>query len=108
MTIPLEDFEKLDLRVGTVQAVREHPDADRLYVLEVDLGEREHRPLVAGLVEDYDPEDLEGRQVVVVTNLEPATIRGERSEGMVLAADGDRRLALLAPDAPVPNGTVVR
>lgn len=108
MTASMDDFEKLDLRVGTVQATREHPDADRLYILEVDLGEREHRQLVAGLKADYEAEELEGVQVVVVVNLEPATIRGERSEGMVLAADADRRIALLTPDASVPNGTVVR
>lgn len=108
MTVSVDDFEKLDLRVGTVQAAREHPDADRLYLLEVDLGEREHRQLVAGLKADYEAEELEGVQVVVVVNLEPATIRGERSEGMVLAADADRRIALLTPDASVPNGTVVR
>lgn len=108
MSIDMDDFQKTEMRVGTVQSTRDHPNADRLYLLEVDLGEREHRQLVAGLKEDYEIDELEGRQVVVVTNLEPATIRGERSEGMVLAADGDRRIALLSPDASVPNGTVVR
>lgn len=108
MTVSLDDFQKLDLQIGTVQTVREHPDADSLYLMDVDLGELENRQLVAGLVDHYDPEELEGRQIVVVTNLEPATIRGETSQGMLLAADAERHVSILQPDRAVPNGTDVR
>ncbi|MFO7767500.1 MAG: hypothetical protein R6W82_00855 [bacterium] len=77
----------------------EHPDADRLLVLTVDLGE-EQRQLVAGLAQEYELEELEGKHVVVVTNLKPAVLRGEKSEGMVLAAHGEEQIGLLlAPDA---------
>lgn len=108
MTATLDDFEQLDLQIGTVQTVSDHPDADSLYLLDVDLGELDTRQLVAGLKDDYEPDDLEGRQITVITNLEPAEIRGERSEGMLLAADAERHVALVEPDKAVPNGTTVR
>lgn len=108
MTVSIDDFQKLDIEIGTVQAVSDHPDADNLFLLEVDLGEPSNRQLVAGIKDDYEPQDLEGEQIVVVTNLEPATIRGEQSEGMLLAADADRGISLLKPDQSVKNGTNVR
>lgn len=108
MTVTLDDFKELDLQVGTVQTVSDHPNADSLYLLDVDLGELDTRQLVAGLKDDYEPEELEGRQITVITNLEPAEIRGERSEGMLLAADAERHVALIEPDKTVPNGTTVR
>jgi methionyl-tRNA synthetase len=108
MSATLEDFDKLELQIGTVQTVTDHPNADSLYLLDVDLGELDNRQLVAGLKDDYDPEDIEGRQVVVITNLEPAEIRGETSNGMLLAADAERHVSLLRPDKAVPNGTTVR
>lgn len=108
MTATLDDFEQLELRVGTVQTVSDHPNADSLYLLDVDLGELDTRQLVAGLKDDYEPDELEGRQITVITNLEPAEIRGERSEGMLLAADAERHVALVEPDKAVPNGTTVR
>lgn len=108
MTATLDDFEQLDLQIGTVQTVSDHPDADSLYLLDVDLGELDTRQLVAGLKDDYEPDELEGRQITVITNLEPAEIRGERSEGMLLAADAERHVALVEPDKAVPNGTTVR
>ncbi len=108
MSINISDFEKLDIRVGTVQTASDHPNADNLLLLQVDLGEPENRQLVAGIKDDYSVEDLEGKQVIVVVNLEPATIRGEKSEGMLLAADADRGISLVHPDKSVKNGTVVR
>lgn len=108
MTVSIDTFEELDLRVGTVQRVSDHPNADNLYVLDVDLGELEPRQLVAGLKDDYTVDDLEGRQIVVIMNLEPAEIRGKRSEGMLLAADAERHVSILKPDRSVPNGTTVR
>ena len=131
--ITIDEFRKLDLRVGRIVGVEPHPNADRLLVLEVDLGPGEapaavpaggpvaagsgapavfgggRRRLVAGIKASYSPpESLVGRQVIVVANLEPAKLRGVESQGMVLAAaDGDR-VVLLGPDAAVGPGAVVR
>jgi methionyl-tRNA synthetase len=107
MSVGIEQFRTIDLRVGTVRAAEPHPNADRLLVLRVDLG-GEERQLVAGIRAHYDPAVLIGRQVIVVANLEPAKLRGVESQGMVLAAaDGDR-VVLLGPDQPVAPGAVVR
>lgn len=108
MTVSIDDFEELTIEVGLVQSVSDHPNADNLYLIDVDTGELETRQLVAGIKNDYSPEDLEGEQIVVVTNLEPAEIRGEKSEGMLLAADAERHVSLIQPDKAVPNGTRVR
>ena len=107
MSVGIEQFRTIELRVGTVRAAEPHPNADRLLVLRVDLG-GEERQLVAGIRAYYDPAVLVGRQVIVVANLEPAKLRGVESQGMVLAAaDGDR-VVLLGPDQPVAPGAVVR
>jgi methionine--tRNA ligase beta chain len=91
---------ELDLRVARIAEASSHPDADRLIILEVSLGD-ERRQIVAGLVGHYDPEELPGRHIVIVANLQPAVLRGAESQGMLLAAeDGTGRLGLLtAPDA---------
>jgi methionyl-tRNA synthetase len=73
--ITIEQFQEVALRVGTVRAAEAHPNADRLVVLRVDLG-TEERQIVAGIRKHYEPETLVGRQVVVVANLAPATLRG--------------------------------
>ncbi len=97
----------LDLRVGTVTSLKDHPNADKLWVLEVDLG-TETRTLVAGLKPYYDPEALKGNQIVIVTNLAPAKLRGVESMGMMLAADdGKGVVSFLKPSKAVPNGTTV-
>ena len=105
--ITIDDFMKLNLVVATIKQVEEHPNAERLYLLTVDLGEEE-RTLVAGIKEYYRPEELIGKQLVMVENLEPATIRGVESRGMLLAAGEEKALGLLAVDAAVPVGTKVR
>ena len=107
MTIGIEQFRELELRVATVRRAEPHPNADRLLVLHLDLG-GEARQVVAGIRAHYDPAALVGRQVIVVANLAPAMLRGVESQGMVLAAaDGDR-VVLLRPDEAVAAGTVVR
>jgi len=106
--ITIEQFRAVDLRVGTVRTAEPHPKADRLLVLRVDLGGGEERQLVAGIRAHYDPATLVGRQVVVVANLEPATLRGVESQGMVLAASDGERVVLLRPDDAVAPGAVVR
>ena len=89
----------LDLRVARVKSAREHPNADRLLVMDIDLG-GEERQLVAGIVGHYELDELDGKHIVVVANLAPARLRGEESQGMLLAAEsGDTRGLLLAPDA---------
>lgn len=108
--ISIQDFQQLDLRIGTIRVAEPVPGADKLLTLTVDLGDKT-QTMVAGIARSYRPEELVGKQVVVVANLQPAAIRGVRSEGMVLAAsaDGDdRSIVLLTPDRPIANGTVVR
>lgn len=105
--ITIEQFKQVELRIATVLAAEPHPNADRLVVLQVDLG-NERRQLVAGIRAHYEPAALVGRQIVVVANLEPAVLRGVDSQGMLLAAAGGERTVLLRPDEPVPPGTAVR
>ena len=107
-TITIDDFLKIKLRVGTVTEAIDHPNADRLIVLQVDLGD-EKRQLCAGLRGHYEPASLVGRQVVVVANLAPRKMRGEVSEGMLLAASTDDRsqVIVLTPASEVPAGAGV-
>ncbi len=84
-TISFDDFSKLDLRVATVLDCQPHPNADKLLVLQIDLGD-EKRQICAGLRQYYQPEQLVGKQIVVVANLAPRTMRGQVSQGMLLAA----------------------
>ena len=107
MTITIDQFRGLELRVGTVKTAEPHPNADRLLVLRVDLG-TEERQVVAGIRAHYDPAALVGRQVVVVANLEPAKLRGVESQGMVLAASDGERVVLVRPDDAVAAGAVVK
>ncbi len=101
------DFQKLDLRVGTVLSADPHPDADRLFVVKVDLGEAEPRQVVAGLREHFEADFLVGRQVVVVANLAPRKLRGLESRGMILAVKDDKGMQLLATSGQVANGSKV-
>lgn len=105
--ISYEDFAKLDLRVGTIVQAEEHPNADRLVVLQVDLGS-EQRQIIAGIRGYYETAALVGRQIVVVANLAPRRMRGLESQGMLLAATNEPDLCvLLAPEREVPPGTPV-
>jgi methionyl-tRNA synthetase len=106
--ITIEDFFKTQLRIATVISAERIPKAKKLLQLEVDLGEGETRTLVAGIAEHYEPDDLIDKQVVVVANLQPATLMGVESQGMVLAASVDGRPVLLGPDGHVPVGTPVK
>lgn len=93
------DPGRLDLRVARVVEAREHPNADRLLILDIDLGDEE-RQIVAGIVSHYELSELDGKRIVVVVNLKPAELRGEKSQGMLLAAEkGDELGLLLAPEA---------
>ncbi|WP_432736153.1 methionine--tRNA ligase [Maridesulfovibrio sp. FT414] len=105
--IEFPDFQKVDMRVGTVLSVAKHPDADKLLVVKIDTGDDEPRQVVAGLAEFFKPEELEGRQVVVVVNLQPRKLRGEVSQGMILAVRNGDEMQLLTVTAPVCNGCKV-
>jgi len=98
-TITYEDFAKLDLRIARIQEARAHPNADKLLLLKVEVGE-ETKQIVAGIRGHYEPEQLAGRLIVVVNNLEPAMLRGETSQGMLLAASSGDKVVLLTPDDP--------
>ena len=104
--ITFEDFAKLDIRVGTILEAEAVEGADKILKLVVDLGD-EKRTIAAGIAEFYTPEELIGKQVPVLTNLEPRTFRGVESQGMILAAD-DEKPILLHPDKQIPNGTKLR
>ena len=111
--IPFDDFTKLDLRVATVTACEPHPNADRLLKVHLDDGTESGRQVCAGIKPWYDPKDLVGKQVIIVANLEPRKIRGEMSQGMILAASdgsggtGDANVIVLTVDRPVAAGSVV-
>lgn len=105
--ITIEDFFQTELKVARVTAAEPIPNSHKLLKLSVDLGD-ETRVLVAGIAKEYPPEDLLGRQIVVVTNLQPAQLMGVESQGMVLAASVDGKPVLLGPDQTVPDGTPVR
>jgi methionyl-tRNA synthetase len=105
--ISFEEFGKLDLRVATIVSAEPIAKANKLYKLQVSLGEVE-RQVVAGIAEAYKPEELVGKRVIFVANLKPATIRGVESQGMILAAGDKTVLALSALDREVPPGTKVR
>ena len=105
--VPLEAFAALDLRVGTVVAAQAIPKAQKLLSLEVDIGEEAPRHLVAGVAEAYSPQDLLGRQVIVVANLQPRKVFGVESNGMILAVRDKDGLALVAPVRPASPGAKV-
>ena len=105
--ITIEDFKKMELRIGEIVSASPHPQADRLLVLRVRIGEGE-KTLVAGIRAHYKESELVGKKVVVVANLEPALIRGVSSEGMLLAASIDSLLTLVVPEREIASGANVR
>ena len=105
--ITYDDFKKLDLRVAEIIKVEPHPNADRLWLLKIRIGEEE-RDIVAGIKQFYAAEELVGKKIVVVANLEPATIRGVQSNGMLLAASTNDGLALLTPERSIVSGAIVK
>ncbi len=104
--ISFDDFKKLDLKIARIKEAKEHPNADKLLVLDLEVGD-EQRQVVAGIKNFYRPEGLVDKKVVVITNLEPATIRGVESQGMILVAKDEEILALLSPDKDIKTGSKV-
>src|SRR5580698_1955442 len=103
----MDDFKKIELVVAQIKEVKEHPNADRLYVLQVDTG-RDVRQVVAGIRKAYTPEQLVGRKIILIANMDAAVIRGETSNGMLLAASDENGMALLAPDKEMALGSIVK
>lgn len=103
--ISIDDFAKIDIRIGTILAAERVPETDKLIKCTVDLGEEEPRTIVSGVAHLRDPEALVGKQVPYIANLAPRTIKGVESNGMLLAVGDGETFALLHPDNDVPPGT---
>ncbi len=106
--IPYDDFAQLELRVAQVLEARPHPNADKLMLLQIDVGDEQPKQIVAGIRQHYTPEQLTGKLIVVVNNLQPAMLRGESSNGMLLAATSGERVIVLTVDDPscVPGARI--
>ena len=105
--ISFDYFKKMDLRIAEIKGCEDVPGADRLYKLTIDAGEE--RQIVAGIKAYYTKEELVGKKIVIVANLEPRTLRGVTSHGMLLAASNEDKSAvvLVTPDKDIPNGAAV-
>jgi methionyl-tRNA synthetase len=103
----IEDFKKLELKIAQIKEVNDHPHADRLYVITLDLGDKT-KQVVAGIKSSYKKEELVGKQVVVVDNLEPAVLRGVESQGMLLAASDEEGICIISPGRKVKLGSIVK
>jgi len=106
--LTFDEFQKLELKLARVLEAERVEGTDKLLKLVVDLGDGDQRPMVAGIAKAYSADELKGRTIVVVSNLEPAKIRGVESRAMLLAASGDEGLTILVPDREMPPGTRIR
>lgn len=104
----IDDFMKIEIKVGTVLSVAIVEGADKLYILQVDLGEETPRQILSGIREYVSAEELQGKQFPFVTNLATRMLRGHESQGMILAGEDASGLALLNPSKPLANGTRLR
>lgn len=105
--ISIDEFRKVELRVATIKSAEPHPNADKLMVLQIDLGD-EQRQICAGIRNSYTAEELVGKQIVVVANLETAKLRGMESQGMLLAASDEGRVIIMTPEKSVQAGAQVK
>lgn len=105
--ITIDDFSKCDFRIGLVKSVEDHPNANKLYVLKVDIG-GEVRTIVSGLKDYYKPDEIVGKKVAVIVNLKPVNLRGVDSNGMILAAENGKGLSLLTLDKDLNEGAKIR
>jgi len=107
--VNIEDFSKLDIKIGEILSVEKIPNADKLLKLSVDLGEENPRQILSGIAEYFpNPEELVGKQAPFLTNIEPRTLRSFESHGMILAVGGEIGFSLLNPSEKVPNGSRVK
>lgn len=105
--VNIDDFAKIEIRIGKVLSAEKVENADKLLKLGVDFGS-EKRQIVSGIAESYNPEDLIGKEYPFLFNLEPRTIRGVESQGMIMAAEDNGIIALLTPDKEVTPGSKIR
>lgn len=103
----IDDFRKLDLRVAEIKEANDHPNADKLLILTLDLGDRQ-KQVVAGIRNFYSKEELIGKQVVVIDNLDPVVLRGVESQGMILAGSDELSLAILSFEKKLKLGSIVK
>ena len=103
----IDDFRKLELRIAQIKEVTDHPDADKSLILTVDLGDR-LKQVVAGIKKFYSKEELIGKQVILVDNLDPVILRGVESQGMILAGSDENFLAVISPDKALKLGSIVK
>ena len=103
--ISFEDFKRIDARVGTITQVDRVPRTEKLYRILVDLGSLGVRQTVSSLVGFYEPNELVGRRIIFLFNLKSTKFAGEVSQGMLLAAEHDQKIALLTTDREIPNGS---
>lgn len=106
-SVSIDDFNKLDIRIGKIIKAEKLPKSKKLLKLEVDLAD-ERRTLIAGIAKNYSPDELTGKQIAVVANLKPVRIMGVESQGMLLAGDDGKRISLLIADKPIRSGARVR
>ncbi len=106
--ITIDDFKKVELKIGTILKVEQIEGSDKLYKLSIDLGEDTPRQVLSGVKAWYTPEQLLQKQVIVITNLEPRTMMGLESQGMILAADTPDGAVILSPTKPVPTGVKIK
>ena len=110
MTFPnisFDDFKTMDMCIAEIKSVEDHPNADKLYVIQLDLGNEETRQIVAGIKPWNTKEELVGKKVAMLVNIEPAMLRGVESQGMILAASSPDRssVVVLCPEKDLPNGS---
>lgn len=106
-TITFEDFKKVEIKIGKVTKCEKVADADKLLKLQVDFGASGQRQIVSAIAQFYKPEDLEGKKLPFIINLEYRKFRGEESQGMLMAMDTEEKPVLLVPAEDVPEGTSV-
>ena len=107
MAITFDDFRKLDIRIGKVLSAERVENTDKLIKLQIDLGS-EKRQIVAGMGEFFEPSHFVGKELTILTNLEPRTFKGVQSQGMILAADVGGKPILLHPEKEIPPGSIVK
>ena len=105
--VSFEDFAKLEIRIAKVIGIEAVENSNKLYKLTVDIG-NEQRTLVAGIREFYTPEELHGKLIAMICNLDPKTIKGITSQGMLLAADDNGKVALLTVNGEISPGAKIR
>ncbi|MHC4711794.1 MAG: methionine--tRNA ligase subunit beta [Planctomycetota bacterium] len=105
--ISFDEFKRADLRIALIKSVEPHPNADKLYVIKLDVGTEGEKQTCAGLKPWYEPDELVGKKVAVVLNLAPAKMRGEISETMLLAGEDGDVVAILTPEKDLAPGSKV-